>query len=282
MQYIMFGWFFALLVALGTNLWFEKRKLFPWIIPWLTLPLGIMSSIASGPMTMAVLAMLICACFPWRQLWKPVVWAGAALLAAAKMYSNRGFFELISQFGFDPISSWYRFRLVRRTLDEGGMKDHWLLGYGLIPSPLYDDVHDLCVQWVMLMVKYGLLGVAGFYWLVGAVGWGLWKTRKKSTALADQWMLWSMMATVVASLAAMQVVSLFGETEYIFYMLLGVMANAPLLLDAAGGGERVVGVLTEVEGRQVLLRYRLKPGQQLALVQPAEPEEKTTLPARRT
>src|SRR5436190_3012034 len=46
LQYIMWGWLFGLFVAFGTNLWFQKRRLLTWIVPWLILPLGMMSSIA--------------------------------------------------------------------------------------------------------------------------------------------------------------------------------------------------------------------------------------------
>ena len=71
LQCIMFGWFFALLVGLGTNLFWQKRKIFPWIIPWCVLPVGIIVSIAGGPMMLAALSMVIIGLFPFRKFWKP-------------------------------------------------------------------------------------------------------------------------------------------------------------------------------------------------------------------
>lgn len=267
LQYIMFGWFFALLIALGTNLWFQKRRALPWAIPWLVLPLGVISSIASGPMTLAIFAAALTALFPLRQYWKAGLWTGVILGVAAMSYSNRSPMELMASFGMDPLSSWYRVGLVRFTLNFGGMSGHWFVGYGTVP-PVYEAYHDLCIHWVWLLVMHGLLGVVGFYGFVGAVGWQLWRAKEKAASLEDQWLLWTMMATLAGSLGAMLVVALFSETYFIFHMLLGVMASAPVLV---GGAMREVNLLAQKDGKPVVLRFRLKPGQTLAVVRPAAP-----------
>jgi hypothetical protein len=69
----------------------------------------------------------------------------------------------------------------------------------------------------------------------------------------------------MASIMSMFVVSLFAEMYFIYHMFLGVLANTPILV---GGGTRHVGVLAEVDGKPVILRYALKQGQRLAIVQP--------------
>jgi hypothetical protein len=266
LQYIMWGWLFGLFVALALNLWHQKRSVIPWIVPFLFLPLGMMSSIASGPMMLGLMAFGIMLCFPLRKYWKPVATTGLIVYAMLQMYSNRGPLEIMADFGMDPLSSWYRVGLVRFTLHQGGMNDHWWLGYGEVP---YDYAyHDLCIHWIWLLVVHGIAGWIGFYGLMSAVGWTIWKARKLAQTIEDQWLLWSFMATILASLAAMLIVALFGETYYIYHLLLGVMANAPLLVSAVSG-DRLVGVLAMLNGQKVLLRYRLKPGQQLALVRPA-------------
>jgi len=219
-----------------------------------------------------VLAFILMLCFPLRKHWKPAVWTFIILYAAAMGYSNRGFMEILADFGMDPISSWYRVGLQRFVLQLGGMTNHWFIGYGEVP-PDY-AYHDLCIHWIWLLVVHGITGLIGFYTFLGTLGWTIWKARVKAHVIEDQWLLWSFLATILASLAAMLVVSLFGETYYIYHMLLGVMANAPLLVGAGGAtpsGERQVGVLAQINGQQVLLRYRLKPGQRLALVRPPNP-----------
>jgi hypothetical protein len=52
-------------------------------------------------------------------------------------------------------------------------------------------------------------------------------------------------------------------------MFLGLVANTMVICGSEQSESgRSVGVLAEVDGRKVLLRYRLKPGQRLAIVHP--------------
>jgi hypothetical protein len=264
MQCIMFGWFFALLVGLGTNLFWEKRKLFPWIIPWCVLPVGIIASIAGGPMMLAALAMAIMGLFPLRRFWKPACFVGAITLAVMGAVSNRNPLELLANVGIDASSSWYRVGLQKYTL-SGGMGGHWIAGYGDIPGE-YAKFHDLCIHWIYLVVIYGLLGAVGFYALMGVCAWQLWKAKPKAKSIEDQWLVWTLLAVWVASLMSLFVVSLFGEMYHIYHMFLALLANAPILV---GGGTRHVGVLAEVDGKQELLRYELKQGHKLAIMRPS-------------
>lgn len=264
MQCIMFGWFFAILVGLGTNLFWEKRKLFPWIIPWCVLPVGIIASIAGGPMMLTALSMGMMGLFPFRKYWKPACTVMAICLAVMGAVSNRNPLELLANVGFDASSSWYRVGLQKYTL-SGGMSGHWIAGYGDIPGQ-YNHFHDLCIHWIYLVVIYGLLGAVGFYSLMAVCAWQLWKAKPRANTIQDQWLVWTFLSVWIASLMSLFVVSLFGEMYHIYHMFLALMANAPILV---GGGTRHVGVLAEVDGRKVLLRYELKQGQKLAIVRPA-------------
>jgi hypothetical protein len=263
MQCIMFGWFFALMVGLTTNLFWQKRKLFPWVIPWAVLPVGIITAIAGGPMMLAALSMAIIGLFPFRKFWKPACTVMAICLLVGGAVANRNPLELLANAGFDQSSSWYRVGLQKYTLG-GGMGGHWIAGYGDIPGE-YAHFHDLCIQWIYLVVVHGLMGTVGFYAFMAACAWQLWVAKSKATSIEDQWLVWSLLAVWVASVMSMFVVSLFGEMYFIYHMFLGLLANAPIMV---GGGLRHVGVLAEVDGRKVLLRYALKPGQRLAIVQP--------------
>ena len=265
LQCIMFGWFFALLVGLGTNLFWEKRKIFPWVVPWAILPVGIITSIAGGPMMLTALAMAIIGLFPFRGMWKPACFALVVLLLVMGAVSNRNPLEILANAGFDPTSSWYRVGLQKYTL-SGGMGGHWIAGYGDIPGE-YARFHDLCIHWIWLVVVHGLMGAVGFYVWMAACAWQLWKAKSRVVGLDDQWLVWSLLAVWIASVMSMFVVSLFGEMYFIYHMFLGLMANAPIMV---GGGVRHVGVMAEVDGKPVLLRYALKQGQRLAIVRPGE------------
>jgi hypothetical protein len=269
----MFGWFFALLVGLGTTLFWQKRKLFPWVIPWALLPVGIITSIAGGPMMLTALSMAIIGLFPLRGLWKPACWALLILLVVMGAVSNRNPLEILANAGFDPTSTWYRVGLQKYTL-SGGMSGHWIAGYGDIPGE-YAHFHDLCIHWIWLVVVHGLMGAVGFYAWMAACAWQLWRAKEKCVGLEDEWLVWSLLAVWIASVMSMFVVSLFGEMYFIYHMFLGLMANAPIMV---GGGVRHVGVMAEIDGKPVLLRYALKQGQRLAIVRPGEAPVVTSAP----
>jgi hypothetical protein len=276
LQFIMFGWFFAILVTPCTNLFWEKRKIFPWIIPWLFLPLGVITSISSGPMSGAAISFAIALAFPLRRYWKFAVGAVALAYLVTMFGSNRGLMEIIASFGtMDPLSSWYRVSLQRYTLSQGGMKGHWFAGYGEVPL-VYAEFHDLCIHWIWLLVIHGVMGLVGFYSLVAASAWSLWKGKAKAQSTQDHWLLWTLMATLIASLLGMLLVTLFSEMYFIYHMFLAILANSDIIIGksaGAGGGTspglRQVMVLVEQNGKKVAYRYALKPGQRLALVQPA-------------
>jgi hypothetical protein len=280
-QSIMYGWFFSIWVTPATNLYFEKRSFFPWIIPWLMLPVGAISTISAGPMGMAVMTLGIVAMFGLRRRWRLGVGAFVLAFVLLPLASNRGPMQIAADAGFDQSSSWYRVRLEDYTTSIG-MRGHWWTGYGEIPPWWPDNCHDLCIHWVYLLVLSGLLGVIGFYTLILSVGWMLWiGKRRASEATEDHWLLWTMMAGLGGSLLGMLVVSLFAEMYHIYHFFLGLVANAFLIVgqkSAGGGGDRYVGVMAESQGKPVLLRYRLRPGQKLALVHPPAPPENTATP----
>ena len=216
-------------------------------------------------MMLTALSLAIIGLFPFRGMWKPACFALLVLLLVMGAVSNRNPLEILANAGFDPTSSWYRVGLQKYTL-SGGMGGHWIAGYGDIPGE-YAKFHDLCIHWIWLVVVHGLMGAVGFYTWMAACAWQLWKAKERVAGLDDQWLVWSLLAVWIASVMSMFVVSLFGEMYFIYHMFLGLMANAPIMV---GGGVRHVGVMAEIDGRPVLLRYALKQGQRLAIVRPGD------------
>ena len=274
-QCIMFGWFFAIQVPWCTNLYFEKMSLNPWVFALMMLPVGTIATVSSGPMMMVSLSFVFLAMFPIRRFWKPIFGSAFGAVAIISATSKRGLMEIVSSFGLDPASGYYRVNLMNYTLNKSAtpkaglwnpMEDHWVWGYGMIP-PAYDEFRDLCIQWIFLTVYNGLVGCAGFYLLVICCSANLWRANKKSSQLRDHWLCWSLFAVLIASMLAMQLVALFAEMFFIYHMFLALCANTYLICGSQPE-ERVVGVLAEMDGKQVLLRYRLKPGQRLGLVRP--------------
>ena len=281
--FIMFGWYFALWIAPATNLFFKKRNIFPWIIAYAALPIGVLTSIASGPWMMMMFSAGLCALFPFRKFWKPAVATLAVMWIALIVGANRTPMEFMALFGKDQASSWYRVGLQNFTLNGGGMNGHWFTGYGEIPQPYNESFHDLCIHWVWLLVIHGFMGIIGFYGFVGTCAVSLWRARSLSKKLEDHWLLWSLLATLCASILGMLLVTLFSEVYFIYHMFLGILANSDIIVKSGqsdsdktkdDSGLRQVGVLLEQNGQKYLLRYTLRPNQRLALVhQPKQPQQ---------
>ncbi len=268
LQCIMFGWFFSLLLAWGTSLFWEKKSYMPWGIAWgIGLPAGIISAIAGGPIMMAAMSLGFLALFPFRKSWRMGLAIAGLLIIIFCLVSRKNPMELMAGMGFDQGSSWYRVGLNSYTIN-GGMNGHWIAGYGEIPANYSDGrttFHDLCIHWVYMTVLNGLMGMVSFYGLCAICGWQLWNASKKANGLADEWILWSLLSTLAGSLWAMLVVALFGEMQVIYHMFLAVVANAPMFV---GATTRRVGLMAQVDGKPVMLVYHLKPGQKLALMTP--------------
>jgi hypothetical protein len=278
MQCIMFGWFFAIQIPWATNLFWERRKLMPWLLPWFVLPIGTIATVSAGPMMMAAMSFMITALFPLRKWWKFIFGAAGGAYALVSLFAKRGVMEIVASFGLDPASSFYRVNLLHFTLGHivsyrnhafDPMANHWIAGYGTIP-PAYDDYHDLCIQWICLVVQHGILGTFGFYLFLTACAACMWKAKKRAASVADEWLVWSMMSILIATLLAMQLVALFGEMFFLYHVFLGLVANT-MVICGSEQDSRTIGVLAELDGRKVLLRYKLKPGQRLAIVRPGTP-----------
>ncbi|HEV8292650.1 MAG TPA: hypothetical protein VGP94_12035, partial [Tepidisphaeraceae bacterium] len=287
--FIMFGWYFALWIAPATNLFFKSRNIFPWIIAYCALPVGVLTSIASGPWMMMMFSGGLCALFPFRRFWKPAVIALAGLWIALIIGANRTPMEFMALFGKDQSSSWYRVGLQNFTLKGGGMNGHWVTGYGEIPQQYNESFHDLCIHWVWLLVIHGFMGIVGFYGFLATAAYSLWRARSLSKKLEDHWLLWSLLATLCASILGMLLVTLFSEVYFIYHMFIAILVNSDIIV-ASGqsasdnkndSGLRQVGVLLEQNGKKFLLRYTLRPGQRLAVVHPPtqpQPEPKKEEP----
>ena len=147
---------------------------------------------------LAVLSMGFMMLFPLRKFWRQGVIGAGILWLVFSAVSNRNVLELMANSGFDAGSSWYRVGLNKYTLSGGGMSGHWLAGYGDIPGE-YNHFHDLCIHWVFLCVYNGLMGVVGFYTLVGTCAWQLWNGKKRAHGMADEWVLWTLLSALAGA-----------------------------------------------------------------------------------
>jgi O-antigen ligase len=127
---------------------------------------------------------------------------------------------------------WYRSRLIDVALFEGGMSDHWLVGYGnqdlhwgaRIDGRSYTDVVN---HYLVILSRYGLVGLIPFLILITVVIVRLVRTFKQNNTPPDAWMLWCFSGTIIAIFFTINTVMLFGPPRTLFYILLALSAQLP-------------------------------------------------------
>ena len=231
-QPIMFGMFFGMLGPVAVGLYhYIKNKTF-FLISLAAMGVGVFSSMSSGPYFAAALAGMFICVHRYRRQWKTLLVIVIVLCAVVEIISNRHFYEVFDRFSLSGSAVWYRSRLIEVALFEGGMDGHWLIGYGneklkwgkRIDGRSYTDVVN---HYLVILSRYGLIGLIPFLVLVAAAMMKLIKTFKQNNAPPDAWLLWCFSGTMIGVILAMNTVMLFGPPRTLFYILLALCAQLP-------------------------------------------------------
>jgi len=234
---IMFGLFFAMFgpVCAGIIRNAKEHKTLYWIGLGL-MGVGIFSSMSSGPMLAALLAILFIVVYRWRKYWKPIAIIIIIMCASVETISNRHFYDVLGGFTPNPGTAWYRSKLIDVALFEGGMSGHWLTGYGPFTDPGWGPridgrAHtDTVNHYLLILHSYGLVGLVPFLAMCTIAIRRLVDAYKASTLDSDKWMIWCLSAGLFGLAGAFVSVSLFGQPTTIFYMVLGLCGVMPMII----------------------------------------------------
>ncbi|MFA5422302.1 MAG: hypothetical protein WC374_00395 [Phycisphaerae bacterium] len=231
-QPIMFGLYFAMLgpMAVGLYHYIQNKPFFYMGIA--AMGVGAFSSLSSGPYFAAALSGLFIAMYHYRKKWKTLVLIAALMCLTVEVISNRHFYEVLDRFSLSGSAVWYRSRLIEVALFEGGMNNHWVVGYGHSDpnwGPRIDgrSFSDVVNHYLVVLCRYGLVGLIPFLTIVGTAMWKLVKVFKKNSRTRDAWMLWCFSGAMFGTLIAMNSVMLFGPPWTIFYIMLALCAQIP-------------------------------------------------------
>jgi hypothetical protein len=231
-QPIMFGMFFAMLGPVAFGLYyFIKNKAF-FLMSMAAMGIGVFSSMSSGPYFTAALSGIFICVYNYRKQWKTLLIIAVILCTVVEISSNRHFYEVLDRFTLSGSAVWYRSRLIDVALFEGGMSDHWLVGYGnqdlhwgaRIDGRSYTDVVN---HYLVILSRYGLVGLIPFLILITVVIVRLVRTFKQNNTPPDAWMLWCFSGTIIAIFFTINTVMLFGPPRTLFYILLALSAQLP-------------------------------------------------------
>ena len=236
---IMFGLFFTMLgpVCAGILGHSGKYKIFCWTGLAL-MAVGLFSSMSSGPLLAAVLSIPFIAFYRWRRYWKPVAVIIIVMCGAVEIISNRHFYDVLGEFTLNPATAWYRSRLISVALFEGGMSGHWVSGFGCLVDPGWGPKidgrghTDLVNHYLLVLCRYGLIGLLPFLAMAVAVVKRLVYAYRLTVCDRDRWLIWCLGAALFGLSGAMVSVSLFGQTTTIFYVMLGFCGAMPAIVAA--------------------------------------------------
>lgn len=234
---IMYGLFFAMFGPICTGIVHNAKKYKA--LYWIGLALmgvGIFSSMSSGPMLAALLAVLFIAFYRWRKYWKIVTILIIIMCGSVEIISNRHFYDVLGGFTLNPGTAWYRSRLIDVALFEGGMSGHWLTGWGFLTDPGWGPRidgrgTDAVNHYLLILARYGLTGLVPFLAMCTMVVKRLIDAYKASLFDSDKWLVWCLSAGLFGLVGAFMSVSLFGQPTTIFYMMLGLCGAMPMVIN---------------------------------------------------
>lgn len=236
---IMFGLFFAMVGPCCIGLWhFIKRYSRPFLICGIVLMLvGLISSMSSGPQLAGFGLLVTLIMFPYRRYWKLFLVGLILSMGLVEIGSNRHWYYVASSYlAFNADTAYYRCRLVEHALG-GGMSGHWIWGFGFNDPGWWDALSrserqgtDITNQYILTLVRYGLVGLIPFFAAISAACVRLRKAFVAAADYTDQWMIWCVLASLVGILLAMFSVALSCQPVNLFYMMLGLCGCMPTLV----------------------------------------------------
>ncbi|MHC4738324.1 MAG: O-antigen ligase family protein [Planctomycetota bacterium] len=233
---IMYGLFFAMFgpACAGILAYIKKYKMLCWISIGL-MGVGIFSSMSSGPMLAALLAISFIIFFSYRKYWKLAMVVIILTCVSVEIISNRHFYDVLGGFTLNPRTAWYRSKLIDVALFEGGMSGHWLTGYGFA-DPGWGfridgrDHTDSVNHYLLILHRFGLIGLLPFLAINVVVIKKLVDAYKSSILNSDKWLVWCLSAAFFGLAGAFMSVSLFGQPTTIFYMMIGFAGVMPVII----------------------------------------------------
>jgi O-antigen ligase len=197
--------------------------------------LGVFSSMSSGPMLAAMLAIVFIAFYRFRRYWKIVVAVVILMCGSIEIISSRHFYDILGRFTLSPATAWYRSKLIDVALFQGGMSGHWLTGYGFADpgwSAKIDNRNhtDVVNHYLLILCRYGVMGLIPFIALIILAFNAIIKAFQMSILEEDRWLIWCLAGALFGLLVAMLTVSLFGPPISVLFILLGFCGGMPQII----------------------------------------------------
>lgn len=225
---IMLGLYFAVFGVLCAGILLQKnRRQYLWTAALIFMGIGVFSSMSSGPMLAAVTAGAFLIFFRWRKYWKPVLWIVLCCCIVVEVLTPLHIYDVVGRYVLNPETAWYRSRLISVALGEGGMKGHWLMGYGINVDPGWGPLidgrghTDLVNHSIYILCQFGMLGLIPFFIMNAAVVKELVTAGKVCKSRENLWLVWCSGASLFGLACASMATAFVGPPATCYYILLG-------------------------------------------------------------
>ena len=233
---IMYGLFFAMFGPVCVGLLRQprqKRRLY--YAGLVVMGIGVFASMSSGPALTLMLAISFILFYKHRKSWRLVVGIAVVMCLVVEVASNRHFYDVLGRFTFNSGTAWYRSRLFEVAFFDGGMSGHWLAGFGQADpgwGPRIDmrDFTDIVNHYVLVLVRYGLIGLIPFIAILIAISKRLAGALRICISEEERWLVWCVTASLFGLLGGIFSVSLFGQPIVLFYMIMGFSVAMPNIM----------------------------------------------------
>lgn len=241
--HISLGLFFSGAFAM----WIGVRKRVKWapIMYWLiaaVLSGGVVLSVSSAPWFAYVIAGAIICCYPLRGA-MPVAAPLVILVGVAVQFMlpdtsvAPAATDILRELAFSPQNADYRLGLIQEAF-SGGMRDHWLFGYGHNigigrpdPNPSFQWVHqDIVNIHVAQLARFGLFGLVPFLAIILLAYMALVQAARVSVDTDGTWLVWAFFALFTSWQIAFMTVSSIYQMNVLLFAVIGLMGTLPFLL----------------------------------------------------
>jgi len=230
---IMFGTVFAILLPC---LWSLRHEGGCWLKLAYLLSgvaiIGVLSSMSGGPWNTVIVVILLLALERYKHWVKPLLIFFVFLCIFTEVASNRPFYHVIVSYA-NPLggAGWHRAKIIDCAIEDVGK--WWLVGYGGQDPGWGPNMGmtwtDVTNGFVLAGVNYGILGVIGLCAIFTSAIRMLVRLYNRSHEPVLKSWCWALATVLVAVIITFMGVGFFGQTQTIFYCILGVVGSMPNL-----------------------------------------------------
>lgn len=129
----------------------------------------------------------------------------------------------------DPQLAGGRVRLLGPSIAEASQRPLLGLGFGTRITGFYEPKRNAAIldnQWLGLLLEVGLVGIAGWLWLVGRATRRLWREARRLGDDPDSWLYTGLCASVLSFAVGMFTYDAMGfiQAAFVFWLLVGLSA----------------------------------------------------------